>query len=155
MKTPLPVGLSFAPVLAALQNACFPEEPWSAEAIAALMTMPGTFALLQDDGGEPAAFLLMRSAGGEAEVLSLGCIPAFRRRGHCRQLLRAGIAECLGRGAAVSAFLEVAEDNTPARALYDEIGFVAVGQRPAYYQRGSIRVSAVILKFSQPHGSQS
>ena len=30
-------------------------------------------------------------------------------------------------------FLEVAADNTPARALYEQNGFVQIGVRPRYY----------------------
>ena len=44
-------------------------------------------------------------------------------------------------------FLEVADDNVAARALYDRIGFVQVGIRPDYYLRGAVDyVDARILR---------
>jgi ribosomal-protein-alanine N-acetyltransferase len=39
-------------------------------------------------------------------------------------------------GGARTLFLEVGVDNLAARNLYDAQGFCAVGERPAYYQRG-------------------
>ena len=45
-------------------------------------------------------------------------------------------AEAKSRGA-TTAFLEVAEDNTAARALYSACGYVQNGLRPGYYVRES------------------
>ena len=45
-------------------------------------------------------------------------------------------------------FLEVAEDNRAARALYAAAGFASVGRRPAYYARpgAADAVAALILR---------
>jgi ribosomal protein S18 acetylase RimI-like enzyme len=39
-------------------------------------------------------------------------------------------------------FLEVAEDNRPARSLYEQNGYVRVGIRPKYYDG----VDAIMMK---------
>jgi ribosomal-protein-alanine N-acetyltransferase len=40
-------------------------------------------------------------------------------------------------------FLEVDENNAPARALYRRAGFADVGRRKSYYQSGA---SALVLR---------
>jgi [ribosomal protein S18]-alanine N-acetyltransferase len=69
-----------------------------------------------------------------AELLTLAVEPAARRNGIARRLLAAFEAEARGRGAA-SAFLEVAEDNAAARALYLGAGWSETGRRRGYYPR--------------------
>ncbi len=84
-------------------------------------------------GRTPAGFILCRVLADEAEVLSFGVAPAYRRRGGGRALLALAMAEAARRGAQ-RMFLEVAEDNVAARALYDSAGFFCVGRRDAYYR---------------------
>jgi ribosomal-protein-alanine N-acetyltransferase len=78
-----------------------------------------------------------------AEVLTVGVVPAARRRGIARLLLDDLLAEARRRGA-VEAFLEVRVDNDAARALYLREGFVQVGLRRGYYDSG--RVDAVVMR---------
>lgn len=139
------VGVPYASVIAAVQNACFPDEMWSAPAIAAMMDSPGTFAFLAG-GVDAPGFVLARVAGEDAEILALGVSETARRQGLARRLLDAAIREAFARGA-TAMFLEVAEDNEPARRLYAGAGFQAVGRRPAYYRRRDGRVAAVILRW--------
>lgn len=84
-------------------------------------------------GREPTGFILCRVVADEAEVLSFGVAPPHRRRGGGRALLALAMAEAVRRGAR-RMFLEVAEDNLAARALYDSAGFFCVGRREAYYR---------------------
>ncbi len=115
--------------------------PWSAAAFAATLADPAAFLLTR-----PGALLVGRAAAGEAELLTLATDPAARRQGHARALLAAFEAHALGRGA-VAAFLEVAEDNTGARALYAGAGWVQAGRRPGYYRRpGAAPAAALILR---------
>lgn len=134
-----PVDRFDAPVLAALQAACFPEEPWTARSLAESLAMPGAYGTLaEDDGGPagpvPAGFVLARAAGGEAEILSLAVAPAVRRRGVGRDLLQAALEGARMRRAG-RMVLEVAADNATARALYASAGFVEAGRRAEYYDR--------------------
>ena len=39
-------------------------------------------------------------------------------------------------------FLEVAVDNAPARAMYEQLGFVQVGVRPKYYDG----IDAIVMR---------
>ena len=81
--------------------------------------------------------------GESAEILTVGTVPAARRRGIARQLIDGLLAEARVRGA-TEAFLEVRVDNAAARALYAAEGFAEVGRRPGYYDLG--RVDAVVMR---------
>jgi [ribosomal protein S18]-alanine N-acetyltransferase len=100
----------------------------------------------------PAGFALMRVAADEAEVIAIGVRPAQQRRGVGRVLLEEIVARAARAGAA-RLFLEVAEDNAPARALYAAAGFAQVGRRPNYYRRKEISVPALVLRFDVGSGS--
>lgn len=63
----------------------------------------------------------------EAHILSLAVHPDFQGRGLGRELLRRGLQYLASRGAD-RIRLEVRPDNLPARRLYEQHGFVTVGQ---------------------------
>jgi ribosomal-protein-alanine N-acetyltransferase len=123
-----PVTPGDAPLLAALRARAF-ETPWSVQAFAELLCGPGAFGFVHERG-----FSLARVAVDEAELLLLAVDPDDRRRGLGRDLLGTTVEEAARRGAALM-FLEVADDNAPALALYADAGFEAVGRRPGYYPR--------------------
>lgn len=142
-------------VLAGLHAACF-DEAWRSAALGTLLAMPGSLGLIGLLDGLPRGFLLARRIGEEAEILSLCVIPAVRRHGLASALLHAGF-ERLVRDGATQIFLEVAETNDAARALYGAHGFSVVGRRPDYYRRSDgERAAALVLARPLPigvHGS--
>ena len=89
-------------------------------------------------GGEQAAgFLLSRQAADEEELLLIAVRPELRRRGIAGKLIERFVAQARSRGRR-RLFLEMREGN-PAERLYLEHGFVPVGRRPNYYNRGKIK----------------
>ena len=127
-------GFTHGPVLAILQQRCF-EERWSAEAMTVLLSQPGVVGiLLVAQGAEnPMGYGLMRVVAGEAEILTFGVDPRYRRAGHGGRILAEILARARTLG--VSAlFLEVAEKNGAARALYESRGFRLAGRRIGYYR---------------------
>lgn len=135
-------------LLAALHGRCFGGggEIWDTPAITTLLKAPGVFAYLAVAGSEtPVGLVVARSAGGESEILTIGILPAYRRRGHGLALIEAAASHAAG-GGADSVFLEVAADNRTAQALYRSAGFRPVGRRAGYYRRQAGRVDAVILR---------
>jgi ribosomal-protein-alanine N-acetyltransferase len=93
--------------------------------------------------GELLGWAGIRILDAEAEILTVGVVPAARRAGIARRMLDALLAEAIRRAAA-EVFLEVRIDNTAARALYVREGFEEVGIRRGYYDAG--RVDAVTMR---------
>lgn len=130
--------------LATLHAACFTTpRPWSEAEIADLLASRFCFLI-----EAPAGFLIGREIAGEAELLTVAVDPAARRQGHGRRLLAGFAAEARARGAE-TAFLEVAEDNTAARALYAAAGWRGSGRRRGYYHSPDGRaVDALVLSLA-------
>jgi tRNA threonylcarbamoyladenosine biosynthesis protein TsaB len=122
------------PVMAALQQRCF-DDRWSADAMTALLSQPGVTGalLLAADSQVPLGYGLLRSAAGEAEILTFGVDPRHRRAGHGRRILADLVQRARAAGAAMI-FLEVANANRAAKALYEAAGFIMVGRRAGYYR---------------------
>lgn len=119
---------------------------WRAAEMAALLDHSGAVGLVLQHDSVMEAFLIARLAADEAEVLTIVTAPPARRRGHGRTLLTALKSVLRARGV-VKVFLEVAEDNAPARALYAAAGYVEVGRRRGYYPRpGAEPVAALVLE---------
>ncbi|WP_298436561.1 GNAT family N-acetyltransferase [uncultured Jannaschia sp.] len=115
--------------MAALHAACFHGPArWSDAAFAAAVSDPLCFVLAERETG----FLLGRTVADEAELLTLAVDPDHRRAGLGQSLLARFEDTARTRGAD-AAFLEVAADNAPARALYDGAGWQLAGQRTGYY----------------------
>jgi len=125
--------------LAALHAEAF-DTPWDAASLTALLASPGVFAVEQPDG-----FILIRVVADEAEILTLAVRPAARRSGLGGRLVEAAVVRAAALGAE-RMFLEVAEDNVAARALYARAGFREAGRRRSYYARSDgSREDALIL----------
>ncbi len=133
-----------AATLAGLHETAF-DEPWSAADIASLLRSPGVFALNGVVDGEDAGFILCRVAADEAEVLTLAVAPEMRRRGVAGALLDQATVVAVAAGAKAM-FLEVADDNPGAEALYRGRGFRQVGRRPGYFSRPGGAVAALIMR---------
>jgi len=129
--------------MAALHARCFTAPPpWSAQSFASLLS--DTHILLCTLGTAD-AFLMGRVVAGEGEVLTLATDPNMRRQGLARRLLAEFESRACARGAQ-SLFLEVAEDNLAALALYQSCGFTRAGRRPGYYVReDGTKTAAMIL----------
>ena len=139
-----PATRTDADALARVHAAAF-AAAWSADDILRFAEDPGGFALIADEAGEAAAFILCRVMAGEAEVLTLAVRPTFRRRGIALALLEAALG--LAARTAQAMLLEVAADNPGALALYARAGFRTVGQRAGYYARaGAAAVDAIVMR---------
>lgn len=141
-----PAGPLEPGVVAALQQACFPDDPWDEASVATLTTPPAGFAVIALDAlDQPVGFVMARVAAEDAEILAIGVLPQARRGGVGRLLVEAAVAGARDLGA-TALFLEVAEDNQAAWTLYKACGFFSVGRRPGYYKRPDGRVAALVLR---------
>lgn len=129
--------------LATLHAACFTTpRPWTEAEFAGFLASPLVFLLTAQQG-----FLLARVVAGEAELLTLAVARDARRQGVGTRLVEGFLSEAQARGAE-SAFLEVAETNVAARALYAAAGFVPAGKRREYYHAadGSLQDALILVR---------
>jgi [ribosomal protein S18]-alanine N-acetyltransferase len=139
-----PATRADAAALAEVHAAAF-DAPWLGDDILRFAEAPGGFAIAAEAETTIAGFILCRAMAGEAEILTLAVRPSRRRRGVARALVEAAAA--LVAQSVDTMFLEVAEDNSGAVALYESSGFSAVGRRGAYYARaGAPAVAAIIMR---------
>ena len=73
-------------------------------------------------GASMIGFAVSRIAADEAEILSIAVAASHRGRGLSRDLLLTHLGHLAGRGVR-TVFLEVEENNQPARRLYERAGF--------------------------------
>lgn len=136
--------------LAELHAACF-HRGWSAAEIEALLGQDSVLSLVARRGSpfgsrRPVAFLMIRCAEDEAEVLTVAVAPRQRRRGLGRSLMDEATRR-LYHDRVRALFLEVDEANAAARGLYARLGFQVVGKRPNYYAAtGGAGTSALVMK---------
>ncbi len=89
-----------------------------------------------DDGGEPAAFAFLAQRGDEAWIGGMGTVPACRRQGLGESALVAVLGEARDRGAS-TVRLEVVEENSAARRLYEKLGFERIRDLVVWMLEGS------------------
>ena len=90
-------------------------------------------------------FIILRAAGDQAEILTLVTHPAHRKQGIGQTLITEARKRAIEQGVEII-FLDVAEDNPAAIALYRSCGFEQFGRRPAYYRRPSGRIAALTFR---------
>ncbi|MDG2078784.1 MAG: GNAT family N-acetyltransferase [Pseudomonadales bacterium] len=93
-----------------------------------------------------AGFILTQRVLDEVTILYLSIDPRYRRQGLARQLVQA-LQVAVGRQ---TIMLEVRQSNEPARALYQQCGFMQVGERVNYYRSAkssSGREAALLLNW--------
>lgn len=91
------------------------------------------------------AFTIVRLVEDQAEILTIVTDPGHRNKGLARQLLIATDKKIASKGGEII-FLEVAEDNDSAIALYRSCAYEPFGRRPAYYKRENGRVAALTFR---------
>lgn len=128
-------GVDRAPEVAALHARLF-DPAWDEASVRSLLDHPASTAFVAFDGASKSSpgFIMGQLAADEAEILSLGVAPEWQRLGLGRRLID-GLARAVKRAEARRLFLEVAEDNTAAFALYRAAGFQETGRRKGYYKR--------------------
>lgn len=121
-------------VVAGIERASF-GDPWSEAAFRELLHMRDAIFLVAARHARKtvAGYVVARVVASEADILNLAVSPADRGRGLGGELLDAGIAAVIDRGAR-EAFLEVRESNIAALALYGSRGFTTVSRRTKYYR---------------------
>jgi ribosomal-protein-alanine N-acetyltransferase len=128
-----PARLRDAARLAQLHGASF-HRGWGEAEFEGMLTEHNTLVHRLRIGRKIIGFAVSRMAADEAEILSIAVAPDHRGRGLSRELLLTHLGHLAGRGIR-TVFLEVEENNQPARRLYERAGFAIAGRRERYYRQ--------------------
>lgn len=142
IRTATPADLD---AIMAIENASFPTDAWSREAMASELATDYSHYLVDDDAGAIIGYAGLRAARGnpDADIQTIALLADRRGEGRGRAMLRTLLAEASARGAR-EVFLEVRADNPSAEGLYLSEGFAEIGRRPRYYQPDD--VDAIVMK---------
>lgn len=80
----------------------------------------------------------------EGDITNIAVCDGYRRMGIAGELLKQ-IFKLASEKGVISIFLEVRQSNIPAQALYNSVGFEAVGIRKNFYEKPS--EDAIIMKY--------
>ena len=119
-----------APLIKALEDACFPHDAWSEGGVLSHLSSLCTYTLVAEEGSAPIGYLAATVIPPEGEILRVGVLPAMRGRGIGKKLLSDYFSSEMQTKVC---FLEVREHNEAAIALYRGAGFAEVGRRKKYY----------------------
>ena len=140
-----PASLRDARRLAQLHGESF-HRGWGEGEFEGMLTERNTLVHRLRIGSRIAGFAVSRLAADEAEILSIAVAASHRGRGLSRDLLLTHLGHLAGRGVR-TIFLEVEENNQPARRLYERAGFSVVGRRERYYrQPGGEQLNALLMR---------
>tara|TARA_Y100001970_G_scaffold294364_1_gene451607 strand:- start:26207 stop:26677 length:471 start_codon:yes stop_codon:yes gene_type:complete len=130
-----------------VHSTCF-DSPWSLDLLKTIYNSPRSFGIGVWEQKSLLAYTILRGVEDESEILSIGVMKDRRREGLAKKVLRSSLSNAQERGFN-EIFLEVAEDNYPARNLYNYFGFEQVGKRDDYYRRiEGPDIDALTLKLS-------
>ena len=127
----VPMTAARLPQVAALEQVCFPADPWSENLFRAALENPGAAVLLAEEDGAVLGYAVLSAVLDEGNLDNIAVAPEYRRRGVADALL--GALTGFGRGRLSVLMLEVRASNAPAIALYEKHGFRPVGRRRNYY----------------------
>ena len=140
-----PASLRDAPALARIHGASF-HRGWGEGEFESMLTERNTLVHRLRMGRKIVGFSISRLAADEAEILSIAVAASHRGRGLSGKLLLTHLGHLAGRGVR-TVFLEVEENNQPARRLYERAGFVVIGRRERYYrQSGGEPLNALLMR---------
>lgn len=126
------IGVKYSKELCELEARCF-GDPWTQKMFIDSLSSKYTQAIGAFCEDRLVGYIMWIFAGDCFEILNVATDPDMRRLGIARRMIKllAGYAAECG---LESILLEVRESNTPARSLYDSLGFKAVGVRKNYYK---------------------
>src|ERR1700688_4307524 len=134
-----------APRLAELHGASF-HRGWGEGEFERMLAERNTLVHRLRIGRKTIGFAVSRMAADEAEILSIAVAASHRGRGLSRELLLPHLGHLAGRGVR-TVFLEVEENNQPARRLYQRAGFGIAGRRERYYrQSNGVQLNALLMR---------
>ena len=124
---------SEAILIKALEDICFPEEPWSLESLKSTLSREDILyrVIFGDGSDEPMGYYIAALSFDETELYRIAVVPDCRGKGYGKSLMEDFLGSCPKDISKV--FLEVRESNKAAIGLYERFGFEEINRRRNYY----------------------
>ena len=134
-----PIALDI-PVLVSYDRQLFPYSPWSsAQFKEEFAGIPATryFLVAENEANEIIGYAGVFAPAAEvpADILTVGVISAYRKRGIGREFVHLLETWCIAKGASAM-MLEVKVDNVAAIKLYQSLGYLKISIRMDYFGPG-------------------
>lgn len=120
-------------------------DPWTKDAFEDTLATDSTRYFLASCGDAPAGYAGYISALDESDIINIAVLPKYRKMGLGDALLSVLLSDARQSGIKKTA-LEVRRSNAAAIALYKKHGFVAVGERRAYYKNPTEDAVIMVLE---------
>ena len=115
----------------AIENECF-AHPWSRGSLENALSDPNAVFCVAIENGGVIGYIGMLFVLDEGYICNVAVSESFRKRGVGSALIQTLVTHCKKNDFAFLT-LEVRESNAAARSLYEDFGFVKVGERKNYY----------------------
>lgn len=121
------------PQIAEIEKQCF-SHPWSLTSLQTELEKDDAcfFAAVQND--VVLGYIGFNSIAGEGYIANVAVLPSYRKQGIGKQLIQAMVNAAREQGLAFLT-LEVRKSNIAAIQLYEQFGFLPVGERKQYYSQ--------------------
>ena len=119
--------------VAAIEKECFGVDAWSEKSVASELTNKLSLWLVAVDGDRVAGYVGSQTVCDETDMMNVAVTADYRRQGLGEKLVLALEEELKAMGSQCLT-LEVRDSNTPARTLYEKLGFQQIGLRKNYYR---------------------
>ena len=106
--------------------------PWKADSYQEAINSDHAFVMVAEQDNKIAGFAVFYLTPPESELPDIVVSPEYRGQGLGRQLLTHCFDELRAKSIE-TIFLEVRVSNTPARTLYEHLGFESIGTRKYFY----------------------
>lgn len=130
--------------VAALEAENF-SRPWSYDAFLKTLSDENYIVMIAKESDALLGYCVLLCTGEEADITNVCTASEVRGKGVATEMLTALMEVGMSRGVK-EFFLEVREENTPARKLYEKMGFEVIGLRKNYYEEP--KEHAVLMKYT-------
>lgn len=118
--------------IAELEKICF-NDPWSENSIASELDNRLSCWLVATEGEKVVGYIGSQTVLDGSDMMNIAVSPDVRRKGIAEKLI-CELISLLKERNSCCLVLEVRASNTPAIALYEKLGFIAIGCRRNYYR---------------------
>jgi ribosomal-protein-alanine N-acetyltransferase len=131
-------------LLADIHGRCF-DDGWSVRDFQEILSQDVFFGFLGSEKKIAAGFIVGKMVCDEIEIITFCVLPEFRNRGVGKTLI-AEIENQARNNSVKKIFLEVSENNAPAKKIYERLGYAEISKRFAYYRTKNGDSDALVMQ---------